>query len=370
MGVTRPDPCAAVTCAVHASCIASGARATCVCDPGMLPDGAGACAATPSPAVGGCALFPADHLFNTPIDALPPLADTPTWLSAIGDHPIHLDLGTETNPASAQYWGIPYNVVSGGTFTWPRVFYAAGWPDESDCAAAGAQGAVVSPCDAVAPVMPVPASPLVEGGVTTASGDHHVLVVDADACRLWELFAATPHPGGGWDVGSTATWNLASNALRPDGWTSADAAGFPILPLLLRAGEARSGTIRHALRFTLPNARIRNTSVWPARHRIGSVTSAAAVPMGQLFRLRASYVIPATYGVQSKAILQAMKTYGMYLADAGSAWYVQGEPSAEWDAAIFAEVQTVRTSDLEAVDLSQFMGRTGFDGSSARVPPP
>ena len=269
------------------------------------------------------------------------------------------------------YYGIPFNVASGGSFTWPRVFYGAGWPDESDCAAAGAQGAVVSPCDTVAaPVMPVPASPLVEGGISTASGDHHLLVVDADGCRLWELFAATPHPGGGWDVASTATWDLASSALRPAGWTSADAAGLPILPLLLRASEARSGTIRHALRFTLPNARIRNTSVWPARHRIGAVTSADAVPMGQLFRLRASYAIPPTFGAQSKAILQAMKTYGMYLADAGSTWYVQGEPSADWDPRVFDEVQTVRTSDLEAVDLSQFTSRSGFDVNSARVPMP
>jgi hypothetical protein len=362
-GVKQPDPCAAVTCAVHRACIASGARATCVCDPGMLPDGSGACVATTSPAVGGCALFPADHLFNTPIDALPAHGSTATWLAAIGDHPIHLDLGTQTNPAGPSYWGIPYNVVSGGSFTWPRVTYTAS-PDESDCAAAGAQGTVVAGCDVVAaPVFPVPASPLVEGPT-----DSHLLVVDADTCRLWELWTAAPHAGGAWDAGSGASWDLASCALRPDTWTSADAAGFPILPLLLRASEAQSGTIRHALRFTLPNARILSDKVWPARHVIGSVTGPSAVPMGQLFRLRSDYPLPAN--VQSRAIIQAMKTYGLYLADAGSTWFVQGEPSADWDPAIWDDVQAVRTSDLEAVNLETFTRRSGWSNDSARVPPP
>jgi hypothetical protein len=363
------DPCAAVTCPAQQSCIAAGARGACVCDPGLVPDGAGGCGASAVPSVGGCPLFPADHLFNTPVDALPALADSATYLSTIGDHPVHLDLGTDVNPASATYYGIPYNVVKGDSLSWPRVFYDAGWPGESDCANAGATGTVLSPCTAAAPVLPVPASPLVEGGIDTLDEDHHLLVVDADRCRLWEAYHATPRAGGGWDVLSTATWDLASNALRPDTWTSSDAAGFPVLPLLLRVSEAQSGVIRHALRFTLPNARIRNTRVWPARHVIGAVTSPTAVPMGQLFRLKASYVIPPGFGVQSRAILQAMKTYGLYLADAGSSWYVQGEPSAAWDAAIFSEVQAVRTADLEAVDLAPFMARSGFDASSARVPP-
>jgi hypothetical protein len=367
--VKRPDPCAALTCSAHASCISNGTSGSCVCDPGMLPDGTGACVATTSPALGGCALFPPDFLFNTPIAALPALAtETAAWRTSIGDHPLHLDLGTTVDMASAQYWGIPYNVAAGNGFTWPRIYLGGGSPDESDCAAQGAQGTIVSPCTIAAPVAPVPASPLVEGGISASGDDHHILIVDSDTCRLWELYHANPHAGGGWSILSSAVWSLGSNALRPDGWTSGDAAGFPILPLLLRQGEAASGTIRHALRFTLPNALIRNTKVWPARHVIGSVTGASAVPMGQLFRLRADYPMPAN--VQSRAILQAMKTYGLYLADAGSTWYVQGEPSAAWDDAIFSDVQAVRTADLEAVDLLGFTGRVGWSNDSGRVPPP
>jgi hypothetical protein len=371
-GVRMPaasDPCASATCPVHTSCVPAGAAASCVCAPGWVSDGAGGCVASTVPTVGGCPVLPADHLFNTPVDALPPHPDSDLFLTTIGDHPLHLDLGTDVDPASATYYGIPYNVVHGDTLAWARLFYGSGWPDESDCAAATATGTVLSPCTATAPVLPIPVTPLVEGGIDTRDEDHHILVVDADRCRLWEAYHATPHAGGGWDVLSTASWDLASSALRPDGWTSGDAAGFPILPLLLKASEAQSGTIRHALRFTLPNGKIRNTKVWPARHVIGAVTSPAAVPMGQLFRLKASYVIPAGFGVQSKAILQAMKTYGLYLADAGSTWFVQGEPSAAWDPAIFDEVRTVRTADLEAVDLAPYTSRAGFDVDSARVPP-
>jgi hypothetical protein len=229
---------------------------------------------------------------------------------------------------------------------------------------------LVRPCGAASPVFPVPVAPLVEGGIDTTSEDHHLLVVDADACRLWEAYHLTPRPGGGWDVLSTASWDLASSALRPAGWTSSDAAGFPVLPLLLRADEAASGTIRHALRFTVPSGSIRASFTWPARHKTGSGTSSTLPEMGQLFRLRASYVIPAGASVQSRAILQALKTYGMYLADGGSTWYVQGEPSQAWDASIFSQVQAVRTGDLEAVDLATVRARPGWSADSGRVPPP
>jgi hypothetical protein len=365
------DPCVAVTCPAHAACVPAGAQGACACDPGFVASGGGGCVASTAPALGGCTVFPADHLFNTPIDSFPAHPDSAMYLTTVGNHAIHLDLGTDVDPTSASYWGIPYNVVHGDSLAWAPVHFDAGWPDESDCAAAGATATVVSDCSAVtAPVLPIPPAPLVEGGIDLVDEDHHVLVVDADRCRLWEGYHATPRAGGGWDLLSSASWDLASNALRPAGLTSADAAGFPVLPLLLRASEAQSGTIRHALRFTLPNARIRDGYAWPARHRIGAVTSPTAPLMGQLFRLKASYVIPSGFSVQSKAILQAMKTYGMYLADAGSTWYVQGEPSAAWDPAIFSEVQTVRTADLEAVDLGSITIRSGFDVDSARVPPP
>lgn len=364
------DPCAGVTCGPHASCVDGGAAGRCTCDPGHAGDPAAGCTASAAPALGGCQLFPADHLFNTPVDALPVHPESAAFLATIGSHRLHLDLGTTTDPASASYYGIPYNVVRGGAMAWSPVRYDAGWPEESDCAEAGAEAVVLSPCTAARPVLPIPAVPLVEGGIDTSDEDHHILVVDADACRLWEAYHATPNPAGGWDVLSTATWDLGSSALRPDGWTSADAAGFPVLPLLLRADEAASGTIRHALRFTLPSNEIRTSATWPARHVTRNGTASTSLPpMGQLFRLRAGYPIPPEASTQSRAILEALRTYGMYLADGGSTWFVQGEPSAAWDDAIFAEVQAVSTADLEAVDLGPFMRRAGWSADSARVPP-
>jgi len=365
-GKAAPDPCAAVTCGAHAGCVAGG----CACHPGYTGDAAAGCVPSASPAVGGCALFPADHLFNTPIDGLPVHPDSAGLLATIGDHRLHLDLGTTVDQASARYYGIPYNVVRGASLGWSAVSLADGWPDQSDCSSLAAPGGVLSPCLAAAPAFPVPPAPLVEGGPGGADGDHHLLVVDADACRLWELYHLVP-AGGGWSALSAATWDLSSSALRPAGWTSADAAGFPILPLLLRADEAASGEIRHALRVTIPSGEIRAAYTWPARHLTTNGSAAGPMPeMGQLFRLKASYRIPAGASVQSRAILRALQTYGMYLADGGSTWYVQGEPSAAWDEAIFAEVQAVRTGDLEAVDLSPIRARPGWDADSARVPPP
>jgi hypothetical protein len=368
-GTTAPvDACLGVSCGANAGCVESGGRGACTCAPGFQGDAVAGCTVSPAPSLGACSILPADHLFNTPIDGLAARADSDTLIAAIGSHPIHLDLGQTMDSTQPDYYGIPYNVVHGGSLTWSPVHYGGGWPDESDCAAAGATSEVLSPCSTASPVMPVPASPLVEGGINVTDEDHHLLVVDADTCRLWELYHATPSAAGGWDVLSTATFDLGSDALRPAGWTSADAAGFPILPLLLRADEAASGTIRHALRVTLP--RIRAAYTWPARHLTGTSTSASLPPMGQLFRIKASYAIPAGVSSQTRAILQALKTYGMYLADGGSTWYVQGEPSAAWDSAIFDEVRAVTSADIEAVDLTPLTLRAGWSVNSARVPPP
>jgi hypothetical protein len=192
-----------------------------------------------------------------------------------------------------------------------------------------------------------------------------MLIIDNDACRLWELDSAIKS-GSQWSIYSSATWDLTSNALRPDMWTSADAAGFPIFPLLLRADEASSGTINHALRFTIDSTR--RSYLWPARHEAGDTTSTTVPQMGQLFRLKASYQIPASFGTQSRAILQALKTYGMYVADNGSNLYLQGEPSASWDDSTFSEVQSVTGDQFEAVDITAITSRSGFDPNSGAVP--
>ena len=337
--------------------------------------------------LGGCQVLPLNHIFNTPIDTLPVHGSSAAFMTTIGTRNIHLDLGTSTDMASAEYYGIPYNIVNGNALTWTKVSYSSTDPDmgwdplsESDCVdqSSGAAHTLVSPClanKAPKPWLPIPTAPLVEGGIITDPtqpyGDHHMLIVDADTCRLWELYHCYPNTAGGWDIFGSSTFDLNSNSLRPADWTSADAAGFPILPLLLREIEASAGEIRHALRFTISSSSIRNQYVWPARHLTtnGSM-SASLPPMGQLFRIKASYQIPSTYNTQSRAILQALKTYGMYIADGGSNLYIQGDPSAGWLDATFSQVQSVGSSQFEAVDMSPIMSRAGFDTNSAAVPAP
>ena len=356
---------------------------------GGAPGSGGSAGTGTGPNIAGCPILPANHIFNTPIDALPVDPQSAKYLSTIGTHNLHLDLGQSTDISMVDtYYGIPYNVVHGATQAWGPVYFRSSDPDvnwdprpESDCVdmSSGAAHTEVSPCTAAAaanPVFPIPAMPLVEGGIDTDPsqpyGDHHILLLDADACVLSELYHSYPHAGGGgWDIFGSAMFDLRSNKLRPDGWTSADAAGFPIMPLLLRADEASAGQINHALRFTITSSKIRNAPMWPARHyTTNGTTSTNLPPMGQLFRLKASYQIPSSYNTQSRAILQAMKTYGMYIADGGSDMYVTGEPSAAWMDDTFSQVQSVGSSQFEAVDISPIMQRTGFDPNSAAVPPP
>ena len=331
------------------------------------------------PQLAGCPVFPSNMVWNTRIDALPVDANSAAYIATIGGSTkIHLDLGTQTDQQATDFYGIPYNVAHGLSMTWLGVAYYSSDPSlnwnpkpESDCA--DSSHAMVSPCTIASPMLPIPASPIVEGGINTAGnelpyGDHHLIVLDADACRLWETYHAYSPSAGTWNIFGSASWDLRSTMLRPADWSSSDAAGLPILPLLLRADEASSGTIDHAVRFTITNSKIRAAYVWPARHQANTSTSASDPPMGQLFRLKASYQIPSSFGVQSRAILQAMKTYGMYIADNGSDMYVQGEPSANWADATFSEVQSVTASNFEAVDITAITSRAGFDASSGAVP--
>lgn len=335
-----------------------------------------------SPTIGGCAVFPSNHLFNTPIDSFPVHASSATFMTTIGSHNIHLDLGTSVDQSADDYYGIPYNVVHGSAIPWLNAAYSTtdtadlDWDPttEADCAV-GTAHTFTSPCLASAapmPLFPIPAAPLVEGGIVTDPsqpyGDHHMLLLDADTCGLWELYHSYPDAKGGWDIFGSAFFDLKSNELRPADWTSADAAGFPILPLLLRADEASSGTITHALRFTIESSDIRAQYTWPARHITGSDMSMSLPPMGQAFRIKSSYAIPANFNTQSHAILQALKTYGLYIADGGSALYIQGEPSASWQDDTFSQVQSVSSDEFEAVDLSSISKRAGFDPNSATVP--
>jgi hypothetical protein len=215
---------------------------------------------------------------------------------------------------------------------------------------------------------PIPPDAPIEGG-PDSNGDRHVLVVDRDACLLYETFDSHPHPDGSWDAGSGAIFDLTSNALRPDGWTSADAAGFAILPGLARYEEVEAGEIAHALRFTA--ADIRNAHTWPARHRATcgghGENDLSVPPMGQRFRLKASFDVSG-YAPEVQVILQAMKRFGIVLADCGSNWYVGGVPDERWDNdALVPQLATVHGSDFEAVDTSSLM--VDPDSGQAQTPP-
>lgn len=338
-----------------------------------------------SPVIAGCPILPSNHIFNTPINNLPVHANSAAFMATVGVANIHLDLGRSVDMTQPDtYYGIPYNVVNANSLAWRDVKYTSMDPDlswdpksESDCAS-GAAHTRISPCTTAAapgPQLPIPANPLVEGGISPdvagqTYADHHILILDTDNCRLWEIYHAYTGVGGVWNIFGSATFDLRANTLRPSGWTSADAAGFPILPLLLRADEAASGSIKHALRFTIRSRSIRNEFTWPARHLTENGTLAANLPpMGQLFRLKASYVMPANFGVQARAIVVALQTYGMYLADGGSNMYIQGEPSANWSDTVFSQVQSVGAANFEAVDLGPIQRRPGFNQDSGAVPP-
>jgi len=194
---------------------------------------------------------------------------------------------------------------------------------------------------------PIPPNPPIEAG-----SDRHILIVDRDGCILYELFDAYQQDGL-WTAGSGAIFNLRTNGLRPNGWTSADAAGLPILPGLVRYEEVAAGEIRHAIRFTA--ARTQRAYVWPARHYASAITDPNVPPMGQRFRLKASFDISG-FSPDVRVILKAMQLYGIILADNGSNWYISGSPNLLWnDDVLVSELRQVHGSDFEAVDVSGLM---------------
>jgi hypothetical protein len=205
----------------------------------------------------------------------------------------------------------------------------------------------------------IPTDAPIEGG-PDSDGDRHVLVVDRERCTLYELYDAHPRPDGSWEAGSGAIWPLDSNALRPAGWTSADAAGLPILPGLVRYDEVAAGEVRHAIRVTAPQTR--REYVWPARHYASRLTDERYPPMGTRFRLRADYPT-AGYTPEVQVILVALKRYGMILADNGAPWFISGAPDERWDNDALHALHQVKGRDFVAVDASGLM----VDPDSAAV---
>jgi hypothetical protein len=287
---------------------------------GAQPMPVAAAVAPTLPGAPRCTVFPASNVWNERVDSLPVAVDSDTLIASIGlTRYLHPDF---SSIAGGDY-GIPYNVV-GRHARKVRVRFT--WADESD------PGRYA-----------IPRRARFENG-----SDRHLLVVDRSRCRLYELYDVH-HRSNGWHAGSGAIWDLASNALRPAGWTSADAAGLPILPGLARYDEVAAGAILHALRFTAPETR--RAYIYPARHFASNSNDPALPPMGLRVRLKASVDI-SHFGPQARVILTALKEYGMILADNGSPWFISGAPDPAWDDDDLHGLQQLNGSDFEVVDAS------------------
>lgn len=288
----------------------------------------------PQPPPLPCTLLPADNIWNADISSLPVHSSSATWVNSIGaSSPVHPDFGPGLYAGGMI--GIPYTVVPSRQPLVPVSFL---YDDESDPGP-----------------YPIPPFAPVEGGSRPGRGrgDAHVLVVESDTCTLYEVFSSrSKAKGTRWTAGSGAVFDLNSNALRPDTWTSADAAGLPILPGLVRYDEIEAGIITHAIRFTA--AQTQRAYVWPARHFASSSTNPALPPMGIRARLKASVDISG-FSATNQVILTALKTYGMFLADNGSPWFISGVPDSRWDNDDLRDLRTLQGSDFEIVDESSLM---------------
>jgi len=283
-------------------------------------------AAPSSPAgriFGSHTVFPKDNPWNTDISRMPVDPKSDVYIAAVGaDKLLHPDFGT--------VYGIPFQFVDYKT---SRSSVTFDYADESD------KGPY-----------PIPADPLIEGGPGATEGDRHLLLIDPDDWVLYELYQAVKGPDG-WHAGSGAIWDLKANSTRPRGWTSADAAGLPIFPGLVRYDEVHEKhLITHALRFTVE--RTRRAFVFPASHWASSLNNPDLLPMGARLRLRPDFDI-SSFDPDVQVILVALKTYGLILADNGSDWFISGAPDKHWNDDILHQLTRVKGKDLEVVELGK-----------------
>jgi len=271
-----------------------------------------------------CRVFPADDPINEPVTGLPVSPMSARYIASIGPGHLHPDFGTDPS------YGIPYTVVGPRQRRVPIHFTAYG--DQSDPGP-----------------YPIPPDAPVEGA--GEAGDQHVLVVQNGTCKLYELYDAQ-RVGDGWDAGSGAVFNLRSTRLRPDGWTSADAAGLPIFPLLVRYDDVRSGVIDHALRMTVDMTQA--GFIHPATHFASSSHDPDLPPMGLRLRLKASFSL-AGYTGAARIILVALKTYGAIVADNGSSWYLTGAPDPRWNDDNLNELKNVPGSAFQVVQTGPIL---------------
>ena len=275
-----------------------------------------------------CPLFPANNPWHQRVDRLPVAANSATIIGSVGaDATVLPHFGSGLSPKDHAPIGFPYVVVSERQKKVRLSFLYAGGSDKGP--------------------YPIPRNVPIQGG-PSSTGDRHAIIVDRARCILYELWALYPTRQG-WRAGSGAIWNLRSNRLRPDGWTSADAAGLPILPGLVRYEEVAQGAVRHALRFTAP--RTRAAHVYPARHDASDSTDPNLPPMGLRLRLRRDFDV-SSFPPQARIILTALKRYGMFLADNGLPWYLSGVPNKHWNNKDLETLERVKGSDFEVVDTS------------------
>jgi len=290
--------------------------------------------------ISGCPVFPKDNYWHARIDTLPVHARSAAWIKRMSPRSnLHPDFGPAYGAQRMPY-GIPITVVGGGH---RKVNVSFTYRSESDRVR-----------------YPLGRDTRIEGG-WRSHGDRHAIIIDKSTCTLYETWN-TKRRDNGWHAGSGAVWDLRSNKLRRDGWTSADAAGLPILPGLLRWQEVDAGKVDHAIRFTT-NITDRRY-VWPARHQAGSVNNRNYPPMGARFRLKSGYDI-GEFSRHTRVVLRAMQQYGLVLADNGSPWYFQGDASNKWPGKLISELKQVPARAFVAVDASSLM----VDEDSARVGP-
>jgi hypothetical protein len=277
-----------------------------------------------------CQVFPADNVWNTPISSLPVHARSAQWLASMSaaTAKLHPDFGGPP-------YGFPYTIVDN---THPTVSVTFQYASESDPGP-----------------YPLGADTSIESG-----SDRHALIINGDTCTLYELFDVAGS-GSSWTAGSGAIFPLNSNALRQLGWTSADAAGLPLFPGLVRWDEVQAGAIKHAIRFTAQQTD--QSFLWPARHQAGAAANLSLPPMGARFRLKAGYNV-SPFSAQARVVLVAMQQYGLILADNGSNWFFSGTEDAAWPDSLLTELKTIPANQFEAVDESSLM--TGPNSAAAR----
>jgi hypothetical protein len=275
----------------------------------------------------GCTVFPRDHIWNTPVNTLPRYWRSDAYARAIGNTTLRAGFGSTV---VGGYDGIPYTIVSNLQRKVSIRFTQYGYASDPG-------------------PYPIPRNAVIEVG-----SDRHLSVINTDTCMLYELYNAHLQSDGSWNASSGSMYNLMDYSLRPKNWGSADAAGLPMLPGLVRYDEVVAGEINHALRFAAPKTR--REYVWPARHHASQITDMNVPPMGQRFRLKASYDI-SKFSPELQVILRSLKKYGMILADnsGSSSWILFGAPDDRWNVERLKQLQQLKPSDFEAVDVSSLM---------------